>query len=93
MSELPKTWTGEEELFATLLSVVQESCATMKDNELNGWHRSSYARAIRLLGSAGFVEIQTDTDGCIIAQVTPDGVTLLDRLYEQERREQHASNS
>ncbi len=98
MSELPNIWTGEEELFATLLTVVQEACATMKDNEINNWHRPAYARAMRLLASAGFVEVQTDTDGRTIAQVTPDGAALLDRLYEEERQEalreqQHASNS
>lgn len=93
MSELPKIWTGEEELFATLLSVVQEACATMKDNELNSWYRPAYARAMRLLAGAGFIEIQTDADGRIIAQVTPNGAALLDRFYEQERQEQRASNS
>jgi hypothetical protein len=87
MSELPKIWTGEDELFATLLSVVQEACATMKENELNSWYREAYAHAMRLLAGAGFVEIQTDVDGCIIAHMTPDGATLLDRLHEQERQE------
>ena len=33
MPELPEIWTGEEELFATLLSVVQEACATTGDNK------------------------------------------------------------
>jgi antitoxin VapB len=84
MSELPKIWTGEDELFATRLSVIEEACATMKDNEFDSWGRAAYARAMRLLASGGFVEIQTDADGRIIAHMTPDGVTLLDRLAAED---------
>jgi hypothetical protein len=93
MSELPEIGTGEEELFATLLSVVEQACSTMEDNELDSWALSSYARAMRLLSGAGFIEIQSEADGRVLARVTPEGAALLDRLYEQEKqealREQH----
>jgi nitrogen-specific signal transduction histidine kinase len=52
MSELPEIWTGEEELFATLLSVVQEACATTGDNKLDSWGLSTYTHAMRLLDRA-----------------------------------------
>ncbi len=90
MSELPKIWTGEEELFAALLSVVQEACATTKDNELNSWGRAAYARAMRLLAGAGLIEIQTDADGRIVAHVTLDGATLLKRLAAEDAIRQAA---
>ena len=70
----------------------------MKEDELNSWYRAAYARAIRLLASGGFVEIQTNEGEHVLAHVTPEGATLLDRLYEQARQEklrmqQRASNS
>jgi hypothetical protein len=91
MSELPEIWTGEEELFATLLSVVQEACATTGDNKLDSWGLSTYTHAMRLLDRAGFIEIQTETNRRVSAKVMPKGAALLDRLYEQEKQEAGSS--
>lgn len=87
MSELPEIGTGEEELLATLLSVVEQACSTMEDNELDSWALSTYARAMRLLFATGLIEIQSETGSRVLAKMTPKGAALLERLYEQEKQE------
>jgi hypothetical protein len=97
MPELPEIRTGEEKLFATLLSVVEEACATTEGNKLDSWGLSTYTRAMRLLAGAGLIEILTEADRRVSAKVTPEGAALLDRLYGQEKQEElrereHMSN-
>lgn len=48
--------TGEDELWAIILALVEQSCG-VGDDELDSWATSAYERAIEALDHAGFVKI------------------------------------
>ena len=95
--ELPrlKFWTGEEELLATLLCVIDQACAT-KGDELDSYALSAYARAMRCLASCGLFEIQDEFGRRVFGRITPQGQAYIARLYEEEdkdalRQQRHAT--
>ena len=49
--------TGEDELWALILDLVEQSCGIKGGEELDSWATSAYERAIIALEEAGFVEI------------------------------------
>lgn len=62
--------TGEDELWALILDLVEQSCGIKGGEELDSWATSAYERAIIALEEAGFVEIDPAC-GRICAKVLP----------------------
>ncbi len=87
-SELPRleVWTGEEELLATLLCVIDQACAT-KGEALDSYALSAYARAMRLLAQCGLFEIEDEFGRRVFGKITAQGRAYIARLYEEEDKE------
>ncbi|MBV9491765.1 MAG: DUF2442 domain-containing protein [Verrucomicrobia bacterium] len=62
--------TPEDEFWAIVLALVQQSCGIKGGDELDSWALSAYERAIIALDEAGFVEIDPEC-GRISAKVLP----------------------
>jgi hypothetical protein len=60
----------EERLLMVLFDLVLEHCSDEK-GRLNNWGREPYTGALRLLAEAGFVRIDEEADGRILATSLP----------------------
>lgn len=60
----------EERLLMVLFDLVLEHCSDEKER-LNNWGREPYTGALRLLAEAGFVRIEEEVDGRILARSLP----------------------
>jgi flagellar biosynthesis/type III secretory pathway chaperone len=85
MTDVQSALTREEELFAALLSIIDMECASMEAGELNSWALLDYNRAMQLLAKVGFIAIKSQVDNRILAEITPQGSALLERLSKQEK--------
>jgi hypothetical protein len=82
--ELPPeitVWTGEEELLAVLLCVVDQACTT-KGAELDSWALSAYARAMHRLAESPCPTPARSTakSGVEAATSDPDGSPPITRV-------------
>jgi hypothetical protein len=62
--------TGEDELYAVILALVEQSCSTGSGGDLDSWALSAFERAIEALAGVGFVQIET-TGGRLFARLLP----------------------
>ncbi len=62
--------TGEDELYAVILALVERSCAVGSGDDLDSWATNTFERGIEVLNEAGFVAIDP-ADGRIVAKLLP----------------------
>lgn len=86
--ELPEieVWTGEEELLAILLCVIDQACTTTGD-ELDSGALSAYARAMRHLAESGLLDIESECGRRVFGKITPLGEAFIRRLHDEEEKE------
>jgi hypothetical protein len=89
---------GEDELYAIILELVEEECATYDPREsfletrkphdrdrLDSWGPGAYARAIKALAEAGFVEMD-QKEGRITGTITPTARQFQAWMEHHDRR-------
>jgi len=75
----------EDRLYAALLRMVAQHCwlstrfRSQEGATLDSYAISANAEAMGLLADAGYLAIQSEFGGRIIATISPKGVALLDR--------------
>jgi hypothetical protein len=76
----------EDWLFSALLDMVIAHCQTMTENKLDSFTSwPANETAMRLLAEAGFIEITSDLDGRLTADVLPAGGALTARIQAARR--------